>query len=161
VSFPVGDAISFCARPGDSLRVLRTRATPFGMIVTRGGDLVLAVGALWKRLPERHADVVVMGAGRVRVSIGGVRAHLRARESGTLGPYDVYIKSVAEVRSPKRAAAYGSIVRAGDTRTTNAARRSAVLLGKSGFHGWLDQLRGEAADGNYIRAAEPEDSEPR
>ena len=157
ISFPVGDAVFFSACAGDRLRVLRNSDPAFALCVTRGDALVLGLGAL--SILSLGPDIeVATGRESVLISTGGVQACIRPRESKRLGPFDVYIETGGDpLPCPDRQRECGSIVRTEDTRTRNAAIRSAVLLGKDWLRGWCDQLRGEWTDGSYIPGRDNKD----
>ncbi len=155
-SFPVGDAVSLLARPGDVLHVLRTASLDLALWILRDDHLVFALGALsGVRLGRQVRVTNEVENLPGRKAVVGVRVEprqvwLAARESANAAGYDIYVE-----RAPASSAAGDegvhecvSIVRAaGDPRPRNAAIRSAVLLAQER----PDMLQAERWDGRVIR----------
>ncbi len=152
-SFPVGDAVAFAAQSGDTLSLVCTHTGDLGLSVVRDGELVLALGAIAQvqlgtniKASNKFADGE--GPAWLEVCSGIDTSSLRHQESARVGRYDVYVERTCTCHlDPDGVAECAAIVRSGDVKATNAAMRSAILLGQES----LDALQGEDWDGHYIR----------
>lgn len=152
LGFYVGDAIPRFAAPGDVIAARRGPVGGIDIVMTRAGRLVLALGALaeatsWGGLEARSGLRVESAAGTFTVSIGGATCRIGPRQSSSVGGYDAYCEA-AGTSGLDSVPESLSVVIAGDDILINSARRSATLMAMHGF----DPLRGERADGTYIKA---------
>lgn len=157
-SFPVGDAMFLIARPGDVLHVLRTAASDLALWLVRSDHLVLALGALSGACLGGRVRVtsdIEDWQGRrgfVDVRVEPTQVRLSARESASVGGYEIYVERPSTRRATEDDSFQEcvSIVRTGgDPTLRNAAIRSAVLLAQER----PDMLQGERWDGRVIRWA--------
>lgn len=154
VSFPVGDTVSLVAQGGDVLTLVRTATGDLGLSIVRTGQLIFALGAV-AEVPlgtnvEAANDIESGGDQEAWLEVwaGSSRCRLRSREAARVGPYEVYVERTCTWHNDTDGVSEcASIVRAADSRTANAAMRSAVLLA----HERLDVLQGETRDGRFIR----------
>jgi hypothetical protein len=144
-SFQVGDVVRRAARAGDLIEATRNARGSVAVCVFRDRTLVVAAGHL---MSARLGPAVTLthndkrgSEGRIEVSVGPAKRAFRARESGTVGSYDVYADSTDD--------AVVSIALDEDWAVVNSARRSAVLIGAD--DAFVGSLRGERLDGTYIR----------
>ena len=146
-SFLVGDVVCRAVRPGDRIEAARDVFDHVAVSVFRENHLVVAVGGL--AMEPLGPTVVVTPNGksgldkRFQVQVGDAQCDLGARESATLGNYDVYVDRIDRP-------SVVSIAAIEDPITFNSARRSAVLMGIDN-DSFVYSLRGEHLDGTFIR----------
>jgi len=144
-SFHVDRAMMACSRPGDELHLKRTTSGGLGLSILRGGELVVAAGAITAvplgrlveaRIPMDLVDRVEavfrereagfrLREWPVEVSVDGTRAILQ-RERRTLGEYEVVVHNGFLWGTPGTDAC-GAIRRKGQCPDV-AAEASAVLM---------------------------------
>jgi hypothetical protein len=135
-SFPVGDAVSLAARPGDRLHVARAGTGDIGLSLLRGGRLVVAVGAVTEvPLGDVRAAHGTDGSWErpsadrwLEFTAGGERLTLRGREFAEVGGYHVYVERCWAFGIPGERECV-SVCGSDDAAMRVAAIRSAVLLG--------------------------------
>jgi hypothetical protein len=151
MSFPVGDVVFLVARPGDLLTMIRSQTGDLGLAIIRDNQLVVALGAV-AGMTLGHAVVVRNSFEGLQVCIDEHVSTLSSRESvhamGGSARYDVYVERTFQEGFPGIAECV-SIIRAGETKSSNAAMRGAVLLANENRD---TTLKGELWDGRYLRA---------
>lgn len=133
-AYVVGDAVLLIAQAKDSLNLKCTATGDLALSVVRGGQLVLALGAVAEVPLGEHLSATNRFEGdEVWLEVTTPRqdsCRLRERESGRVDGYDVYLERACTWhRDTDGDSECGSIVQTAHSKAVNAAIRGAVLLG--------------------------------
>jgi hypothetical protein len=131
---------------GDRIEAARNVLGNLNILVFRDDALLVGIGNL---VMEPLGSVVAVTPNgksgfdkRLAVRVADTTREFVARESASIGGYDLYVDNIEPVAL--------SIASNADAVVVNSARRSAVLMGLIPHTDYL--LRGERHDGTYLRS---------
>jgi hypothetical protein len=139
VSFPIGDAVTLTAHPGDQLYLIRTGEGGIGMSLLRQQRLILAAGAITEIPLGRDMQAIRGSEGTndwdnpaadnwLEFRVRSEQLNLREREVTEIGGYHIYIERCWKYGEPGTDECV-SVSVADDSAMKIATMRSGILLG--------------------------------